>query len=88
MANETIIDAVDFNKGIDYLSWLSETMTGRLVEFLAEQGYNFSVRWVSLMILFISLILIYLGLKITKPILKWGLVIVGILLIISSMIPW
>lgn len=88
MLNQTLLEQIDLNKGIDYLTFLSQTITGKIVDFLNSQGYNFSVRWVSLMLVFISLLLIFIAMRVTKPIIKWALLIIGILLILGTVIPW
>jgi len=87
--NETKIpiSTIDLNKGIGYISSLSQSITGFIVNYLSEKGINVSVRWTSLLLLFISLSLIWLSLKITKPIIKYLLILISILLLIGLIVP-
>ena len=84
MVNESI----DLNKGADYVSYLSRTLTDQLVNFLNDSGIIVSSRWVSLMIIFIALLIFYVGMRITKPLVKWGLIIISIILLSGMLIPW
>ena len=83
-----MINNVDINKGMDYLSWLSKTATGKIVEFLSSKGFQVSTRWASLMILLVSLLLIWISMKITKPILKWAIIILAVVLIGGIILPF
>lgn len=94
MVNETnltnlteIVDAMDLNKGANYLTFLSESITGEIVNFLATKGINVSVRWVSLLVLVVCLGLIWIAVKISKPVIKWILIGLSILLILGLVIP-
>lgn len=88
MTNETInLTNVDLNRGIDYFSYLSQTITEKIIEFLAEKGITLSVRFVSLLVLFVSLLLIYVGMKISKPIIKYALIILGAIILLGTLIP-
>ena len=86
MVNLTI-DSVDLNQGAEYIIWLSQTLSGKVVNFLASQDIIVSVRWVSFLILFFSIVLIMVAMKITKPLIKWALIILSILLIVGLIIP-
>lgn len=78
---------VDLNKSLEYGSYLSKTVTGEIVRTLANQGINVSERWVGGLLIFVSLGLILVGIKVTKPIIKWIFIILGILLFIGLILP-
>lgn len=89
--NETnltnILKTVDLNKGAEILSYLSKSLTGKVLDFLSSLGYHFSVRWGSLVVLFFSLLLLFLSMKISKPIIKYLLIIVALLILLGTIIP-
>jgi small neutral amino acid transporter SnatA (MarC family) len=85
MPNETIQYT---NSAINYVTYLSKTLTEKITEFLTNQGFNVTSRWTSLLVLFISLAFFYLGMKISKPFVKWILIILSIILIGGLIIPW
>jgi len=78
---------VDLNKSLEYGSYLSKTVTGEIVRGLASQGVIVSERWVGGLLIFISLGLILVGIKITRPIIKWIFILLGILLFIGLLLP-
>ena len=89
MVNATnVLQDIDLNKGADYLSWLSKTLAGNIVEWLSQRGIEVSVRWASLMILFLSLLLFYIGIKMSKPLVKWALIIIAFLLFGGIILPF
>jgi len=81
------IDKIDFNQGANYLSFLSKSITGNIINYLSTKGINVSVRWASLLLLFISLCLIWIAIKISKPIIKYLLIGISILLILGLIVP-
>ena len=85
--NQSIINEIDFNKPIHYISFLSRTITAKVVEYLSNKGIIVSSRWVSVLMVFICLLMIYAGLKISKPIIRFILVLLGVLLLIGLIIP-
>lgn len=88
MVNITdVLQDVDLNKGVEKISFLSQSLTGWVIDFLSKQGFDVSVRWAGLLVLFLSLGLIWAGIKISKPIIKWGLIILAILLILGLIVP-
>ena len=87
MANETIIQNIDLNKGMDYVSYLSKTITEKIVDFLTDQGWAVSQRWVSLLLLFISFGFLWIAMRIGQKTVKWILIVLAILMIIGLIIP-
>ena len=71
----------------EYLSSFSKMITEKTADLLSSQGLDLSVRWLSLLYLFISILLIYGAIKITKPLIKWILIILGVLLMLGLIIP-
>lgn len=86
--NLSIMDKIDLNEITSYFSFLSKTLTGKVVEFLSNQGISVSVRWASLLLFFVSLGLIFIGMKIGQKIIKIILIILGITLLLGTIIPW
>ena len=84
MVNESI----NVNQGVDYVSYVSKTLTDKLVDLLNQNGVVVSSRWASLVVLFIALAILFIGVKITKPIIKWAMVILGILIMLGLLVPW
>lgn len=78
---------VDLNNIVDYISFLSKSITEKIVDFLVSNGINVSERWVGLLILFASLLLGWIGLKITLPLIKWVLIVLAIVLILGLIMP-
>ena len=71
-----------------YLSIASKKSTSWVLELSEKVGIPATTRWASLVVLFLSLLLIYLSTKIVQPLLKWALILVGILIIIGLLFPW
>lgn len=88
MINQTIIDNIPIEKGINIISSISQKLTDFIVSSLSSSGFIVSTRWVSVLMIFVSLLLIFIAMKITQPFMKWALIIIGGLLIISLAIPW
>jgi len=86
--NNSIEMGFDSNQALDYLTYISKQATVNLSEMLSSIGLNASLRWTSVLLLFISAGVIYVGIKITQPALKWILIILSALLIIGLIIPW
>jgi len=86
--NQSIINNIDLSKSVHYLSFLSKTLTSKIVEYLSNKGIFVSSRWVSALLLFVSFLIIYVGMKITKPIIKTILIILGGLLLVGILVPW
>ena len=72
---------------IDYITKLPSFLTLKTVDFLSAQGLVVTERWSSLLWFLIAGLMIYLGIKITKPIVKWGLVILALALIVGLIFP-
>jgi len=89
MVNSTDVlnNSLDLNKGFDYVSWLSKTISEEIVNFLSNQGLEVSVRWVSVLMIFLSIGLIFIGMKIGKPLAKWVLIFLGGALLLGLIIP-
>jgi len=88
MSNTTISTGYDSNQVIDYLSYLSRQATEKLTDILNQNGISVSLRWSSLLVLLFSLLIIYIGIKVTQPILKWIMIFLSVLLIIGLVIPY
>lgn len=87
MANETLTEPY-ISEGVNYVTYLSQTITEKVVDFLSDNGWNVSQRWVSLMLFFVSALIIYIAMKLTQPFLKWTLIGFAILLTLGLIIPW
>jgi len=87
MVNETIINQIDLNKGADFFTYLSKTLTEIIVNQLSKWGFDVSVRWAGLMVGFLSLFMIFLAFRLSKPILRFALFILGAILIVGLIIP-
>ena len=85
--NISLMGNVDLNKIIEPITFLSKTITEKLTEILIDAGLQVSQRWTSGLLIFISLGIIYMSMKITKPLLKWGLTILGLILFIGLILP-
>lgn len=72
---------------IEYISKVPQFLTGKTTELLNSNGFIVSGRWTSGIFLLFSLLLFYLGIKIAKPIIRWILIILSILLLIGLFIP-
>ena len=88
MANETLIQDTGINQVLDVLSYISKTATERVTDFLIQQGFNVSQRWSATLLAFISIGMIFLALKISKPAVKWILILLAITLLGGLIIPW
>jgi len=84
--NQTIRSAI--NKGFDYVSFLSRKLTENIINFLKEKGVSVTPRWAGLLVMFLSFLFFYVGLKISKPIAKWSMIALAILLILGLIIPF
>ena len=76
---------VEYLKPLQTVSIKSSDM---IVDVLSNQGVTVSQRWASLLVFFIAGLLVYFGIKITQPMLKWLLLIGGGILLIGAFIPW
>jgi hypothetical protein len=86
---ELISDSINTNMvGVwKYLSYFSIAVTDLTIKGLNQIGLNPSVRWASYFTLFLSLIIVYIGIKLSNPIIRVILVIFGIILFGGLMIP-
>jgi uroporphyrinogen-III synthase len=76
------------NNVIDYVSITSKSITEIFFNFFKDQGFNFSIRWVGMLLFFMSLLILYIGMKISQKILKVILIILGVVLAVGFLIPW
>jgi hypothetical protein len=72
----------------EYISKIPQFLTAKTTELLTNQGFTVSDRWTSGVFLLISLILFYLGIVIVKPIVKWALIILSLILIVGILVPF
>jgi len=86
MANESI-SGIDLSLVTNPLSIFSQKTTDFIITFLAKYGMNVSQRWAGLLLFTLALIAFYSSLKITKPILKWIIIAMSILLILGLIMP-
>ena len=84
MANETIVT----NSALNYVTYLSKTLTQQITDFLIKNRWNVTVRWVSLLTFFISILIFYIGIKVAQPFLKWILILGGLILVLGLLIPF
>jgi len=84
--NHTITSVV--NKIINYVSFTSKRLTEAIVSFLKDRGVNVTPRWASLLVMLLSVLFFYIGLKVSKPISKWVMIILSILLLLGLFIPF
>lgn len=88
MVNATdLINNVDLNKGAEWVTYLSKTTTQQIVVWLANKGITVTDRWASFFVLFVALGVIFAGMKISKKIIKWVLIGLGVLLLAGLLIP-
>ncbi len=86
--SDTQLQTISVDEISNYISYISQTLTNKMVEFLANNGFIVSERWAGMFLVFVSLGIIFIGLKISKPFVKWGLIILGILLLGGFIFPW
>jgi len=86
--NESIQMGIDSNQIFDSLTYLSRQTTIKLAEYLNNIGLNVSLRWTSILMLFLSGCIIYIGIKISQPVIKWILISLSLLLIIGLIVPF
>jgi hypothetical protein len=71
----------------NYLTIGSIKLTEWINSLLSKIGIQASVRFSNLIVVFLALILIYIGMQITKPIIKFLLWVIGIIIIVGSLFP-
>lgn len=71
----------------EYVSKIPQYLTNKTTELITNQGFNVTERWTSSLFLLFSFLLIYLALKITKPLLKWAIIVLLFLVIIGIFTP-
>jgi len=86
MPNDTIL-GLDLNQGRDFLVGFSQSISVKLSEYASSLGVVVSDRWIGLLMLFISATIIFVGMKMTKPIIKYIMIILGIILFLGLLIP-
>lgn len=89
--NETItqqIGTTDLNGIWYYITYLPKIATEELTRLLNNNGMNVTDRWSSLIILFLSLLIVFLGIKVSKPIIKYILIGLGIIILVGVIIPF
>lgn len=70
----------DLTQIANILSYFPRTLTTNTIEFLNNYGLNVSTRWTGTIYAFISLGIIFLGIKVAKPLIKYILIVLGIIL--------
>jgi len=89
MANETITQVVTNSSSIiDYITYLSKNLTNWITDITSKIGLNTTPRWSGMLLLFVSLLILYISIKISKPLIKYALLILSLLLLIGLIIPW
>lgn len=89
MLNETIqqIPENATNKATELITKFSKFTTNSIINILSSNNIDVSSRWAGLLTLFISVGIILLALKISKPILKWAFIIIAIILFMGLLVP-
>jgi len=77
-----------YNSIKDQITVFSRSATDSIISFLNSKGLSVSSRWAGLLLFFISLLIIFLGMKISQPFVKTLLFIIGGILAIGLVIPW
>lgn len=90
LLNSTINESLkntDLNQVTEIVSYIPRVMTEKTIEILASLNFTATPRFVSVLFAFISIGLVYLGIKITQPLIKWILVILGLVTLAGIFIP-
>lgn len=78
---------MEISQIINFISKPASFITNQLTNLMSNFGFSVSARWSGLLVLFLSLILIFVGIKIAKPLIKISLIIIAILLFIGLIMP-
>lgn len=71
-----------------YLSFMSQQATEKGVTLFQKIGLNASQRFVSLLVLFLSLLIFYIAIKIAQPLIKYFLIILSVIIIVGTFVPF
>lgn len=82
------VQNLNLNPIIDNFIKVVKLITNQTINLLSQTGFTPSVRWTSMLLTAIGIGLIFLALKITKPLLKYALIILSVILIVGMLIPW
>lgn len=85
--NNTINSVENSSKIGGMLTDTSKWITEKVTNLISKWGLEVTQRWSSILILFTCMGIVYVALKISKPFIKWTLIILGVLLILGLLIP-
>jgi hypothetical protein len=71
-----------------YISYVPKYLTEKITQLALDNGLNINTRISSYIVLLLSLLTIYASLKIAKPIIKFALLILGILILVGLLLPF
>jgi len=86
MDSETITPII--NSSTNFLTYLSQKITEIIYNLSFSLGLNTTPRWASTFTVVLALGTLYLGIKLSKPILRVILIVLSIFLILGLIIPW
>lgn len=72
---------------VDVLTKISRLTTEKITTTLINNGIQVTQRWTGLLLFFLSALIIYLGIKLTQPVLRIILIILGVILIGGLFVP-
>lgn len=77
------------NKYIDFLAIAPRTITEKITNLLTENNFVVSERWVSLLLFFVSILIIFIiGKVVSNKYLKWVLILIFLILLLGLILPW
>lgn len=76
------------NEIINILSAIPKFLTEKTTELLVNSGFNVNQRWTSGLYLLLSLVLIFIAMKLSKPVVKWIIIILAVLILAGLFIPF
>jgi hypothetical protein len=72
----------------ELISKIPQFLTTKTTELISSNGFIVTERWTSGLFVLISILLLYLGIVLVKPLLKWSLIVLSIILLIGIFVPW
>jgi len=78
---------IDINQGKQFAESLSKALTERVISILSAQGFTASSRLASLILFLFSIILIFIGMRISQPILKSLIIITSLIILLGLFLP-
>lgn len=72
---------------VDKIGSIASEITGYVVDGVGKAGLQVTSSWGRLFSFFIAIFIIYIGTKVAQPLLKFVLIIVGIILVLGMVLP-